>query len=51
MYLPRAWGGRYSDSIEGSMTSIPPRPIPANRRRVNRLAVLKDRAVSPVKIE
>src|SRR6266511_247683 len=31
---PRRGGGRYSASIEGSTTSIPPRPSPARKRKV-----------------
>src|SRR3982751_4151632 len=46
---PRRCGGRYSASIDGSTTSIPPRPIPARNRSVITDHGPHARAVSAVK--
>jgi hypothetical protein len=47
---PRRCGGRYSVSIDGSTTSIPPRPSPARKRNVITDQGPQARAVTAVKI-
>src|SRR3989454_1170873 len=51
MNRPRDWGGRNSESSDGSTTRIPPRPSPASNRNPKTLHGSHARAVSPVKTE
>src|SRR5712691_12254732 len=51
MNRPRDCGGRNSESIDGSTTSIPPRPRPARRRNPKTLHGSQARAVSAVNPE
>src|SRR6266571_18461 len=51
MNRPRDWGGRNSESSDGSTTRIPPRPSPASNRKPKTLHGSQASAVSPVKTE